>query len=121
MQRQNRLRKKNEFRAVFKKGEGSRRGTVFMKFIPLGDGEVPRAGIVVGKRVAKQATRRNRVKRLIGEAMRQELPKLRPVDIVLVALPGAERAGLGDIQEILRTLFRKASLYEEHERRTTNS
>lgn len=52
----------------------------------------PRLGITVSGRIAN-AVVRNRIKRWVREAFRSMAAELPPVDLVVVARPGAGRAG----------------------------
>ncbi|MEK7542336.1 MAG: ribonuclease P protein component [Patescibacteria group bacterium] len=70
-----------------------------------------RLKVVVSKKVAKQAVRRNRIRRILKEAARKEFECAeRMQDIVLIVLPGFEAANVKEAREILHRLFRKASL-----------
>ena len=75
---------------------------------PRGDDAEPRLGLSVSRKVGG-AVERNRVKRLIREAFREELPRLRPgYDVVVVARPDArdlaEREGLAGVERELAEL-----------------
>lgn len=63
-----------------------------------------RFGFVVSAKVDKRATVRNRIKRLLREAVQRMLPDLsQGIDCVIVA-----RGKIGDSREIVETLLRKA-------------
>ncbi len=63
-----------------------------------------RFGFVVSAKVDKRATARNRIKRLLREAVRSMLPELvRGVDCVIVA-----RQSMGNSRETVEVLLRKA-------------
>lgn len=70
-----------------------------------------RLTIVVSKKVAKQAVRRNRIKRVLREAVRKEsrLPSEAQA-WVLVVLPGFEVAGVQEARAVVQRLFQKAFL-----------
>src|ERR1700737_4678011 len=64
-----------------------------------------RIGFSVNKRVGK-AVIRNRVKRLLREAMRPHLPALRPgQDLVFIARPAAANASLAQISDAVSQLL----------------
>lgn len=67
--------------------------------------------IVVSKKVAKQAVRRNRIRRVLREAAARETEFMKARrDLVLIVLPGFELPSFAETQKSLRLLFRKASL-----------
>lgn len=70
-----------------------------------------RAGIVISKKVEKLATRRNRIRRLIREAIRQHIPGVQEGwDLVFVVLPGFELDELKGIALVVKKLLQRASL-----------
>ena len=108
--KENRLRKTKEIQAVLTKGKGFRENGLFLKTGSF-PGETARFSIIVSKKVAKQAVRRNRIRRVLGEAIRQELEHVKPgTDIALVVLPGFEVTDYQDVQKKIHTLLQKASL-----------
>ncbi len=66
-----------------------------------------RLGITVSRKVAKQAVRRNRVKRWIRESFRRLDLDLatRPLDVAVIARPRAVRADYQTIQEQLASFW----------------
>lgn len=67
--------------------------------------------IVVSKKVAKQAVRRNRIRRVLREAAARETEFMKArQNLVLIVLPGFELPSFAEAQERIRLLFRKASL-----------
>ena len=74
--------------------------------------EALRIGVVAGRVVGK-AVQRNRAKRLLREAIRPYLTLLPPGwDILLIARQPLADAGLGRVQETLRTLLGRAKLLQ---------
>ena len=72
--------------------------------------QTTRIGLVVGARIGS-AVVRNRVKRLLREAVRVHLDDLEPgVDIVLIARPEAANARLRDVSLALDNLLRRGGL-----------
>lgn len=70
-----------------------------------------RIGFVVSKRISKLAVERNRVKRLLGEAIRHHLPELPSGwDIVLSARNGVTTADLRAFEEDIVSLLHRARL-----------
>lgn len=56
-------------------------GPLELRYAPSGD-DTARFGVVVGRRVARLATGRNRLKRLIRESFRTRRTRLPAVDVV---------------------------------------
>ncbi|MDP2735735.1 MAG: ribonuclease P protein component [bacterium] len=103
-----RLKNAGDFRSVFRSNAGAKAGTLLLKAKPASK-ESSRFGIVISKRVSKKAVERNRLRRLLGEALKKEQPSLPgPHDIVLVALPGFSVHSLKEAQDIVSQLFVKA-------------
>ncbi|GER84721.1 hypothetical protein KTAU_33570 [Thermogemmatispora aurantia] len=69
-----------------------------------------RVGFVVSRRIFKLATQRNRLKRLLSEAIRPCLPRLRGVDLVLIPRREALEADLQTLKAELQVLLRRARL-----------
>ena len=89
------LRRKAEFGAVTRRGRrrGGRHLTVFA--LPA-RGARPRAGVTVGKAVGI-AVVRNRVRRRVKSIL-ERLLAATPVDVVVVARPGAGQATFSDLE-----------------------
>jgi len=105
-----RLTTSNEFKRVFQKGKAFREKGIFLK-IRTGEAETSRIGIIVSKKVAKKATERNRIRRLLAEAIRKNLNEIKTGrDIVVVALPGFKEKKTQDVEKIVHYLFKKAAL-----------
>ena len=110
--KENRLKKEKEFRRV---GAGRSRFRGIGLLVAYGiRGEGPaKIGIVVSKKTARQAVARNRIRRVLREIARQELPRLKPgVDIVVIALPEFNAEDFTKAQKEVQKLFIKASLFQ---------
>lgn len=108
--RQHRLQLTSEFRAVAKNAKSAKEGRLLLKAKRRGQ-ERARFGIVVAKSVEKSAAKRNRLKRLLTEALRKEPRLLQlPYDIVLIALPGFEPKDLQEAHKLIQQIFKKAHL-----------
>ncbi|MGH2633435.1 MAG: ribonuclease P protein component [Tepidiformaceae bacterium] len=108
MQRQERLRKGAEFDTVYSKGTVVGGPLVVVRHCGGGSGST-RWGFAVGKRLAKQAARRNRTKRRL-KAAAQTFALSRPADIVVTARNGAIEAPYSDLRIALGRALRRAGL-----------
>lgn len=107
-----RLRKAKDFKEVFGKGKGVRDGHLFLKVTQVKNGGL-RFGIVVSKQVAAKAVDRNRIKRLLREAVKSCMPDIREgYDVVMVTLPGFSLAGLQDTKLKVVSIIKKSSLFK---------
>ena len=105
-----RLKRARDFHAVSRSKSGVKEGKLLLK-AKASQKNFSRFGIVISKRVAKKAVDRNRLRRLLSEALRVKQDSfLNPYDIVLVALPGFFLKDLSEAQSIIRKLFLKTKL-----------
>ncbi|OHA65239.1 MAG: ribonuclease P protein component [Candidatus Wildermuthbacteria bacterium RIFCSPHIGHO2_02_FULL_49_9] len=105
-----RLKLAGDFRSVMRSGGSYRRGKLLLKARASGR-QASRFGIVVSKAVAKKAVERNRMRRLLAEAVRARQDFLTDAhDAVLVALPGFSVKDQAEAQDLVCELFAKAGL-----------
>ncbi len=72
-----------------------------------GRASTTRLGITVSRKVAKQAVRRNRIKRFIRESFRRlNLENAPALDIAVIARPRAVRASHQSIQQQLESFWK---------------
>lgn len=64
-----------------------------------------RMSVVISVRIAKSAVVRNRIRRMIHEAARAELPKLSGVEIVVYPKREIVEAGREEIKKEIQSLF----------------
>jgi len=96
---------------VFKKGRGVGEDGLFLKLTATAL-KVTRFGIVVSKKVSAKAVERNRMRRLLKEAIRAYTRELkRGVDAVIVVQPTFGAQNLAETKAIVEKLFRKALLF----------
>lgn len=106
----NRIRKKKDFEIIFKNSKSFKNSLFIFKIMKNGLG-VNRFGFVVGQKISKKATVRNKVKRRLAEAMRPEIKNTKTgTDLVLIALPGIEKKKLSEIKEAITGALTKARL-----------
>jgi len=72
--------------------------------LALKEGDGPRLGLVVGRKVGP-AVQRNRVKRLLREFFRRHQELFPPADIVLMAKKGAAQLTYAQVEEELRPVL----------------
>lgn len=102
-----RLKNAGDFRSVFRNQKGAKAGTLLLKAKPSTK-QASRFGIVISKQVSKKAVERNRLRRLLGEALKKEQDSLpSPHDIVLVALPGFSVPDLEGARSVVSQLIEK--------------
>jgi ribonuclease P protein component len=105
---QKRLKLARDFRAVGRSEKSFKEGRLLLK-AKASDKGFSRFGIVVSKAVSKKAVERNRIRRLLTEALcifQDSLP--RPYDIVIIALPGFSLLNLEQAKKSIEKLFLKA-------------
>lgn len=108
----NRLKKKKDFDRIFKSGKGIKEDFLFLKWTP-NNLKISRFGFMVGKKISKKATLRNKIRRRLKEQVRLKLPKIKKgIDGILVANPGLETRDFWETEETLNKLFKKAKLYK---------
>jgi len=103
------LRKNYEFRNVYKNG-GYYADRFLVLYAVKNNLDVSRFGISAGKKVGKSVVR-NRVTRLIREAIRRNVSKIKPGrDIIILARAGSGEISLAAAEESLAYLINKSRL-----------
>jgi ribonuclease P protein component len=99
LKHKNRLLKKKDFDAVWKKGRSSFDNLLGVKAL-ASTGQDSRFGITVSLKVSKLAVERNFLKRRIREIIQLELPKFKSnFDIAISVLPAARNQEFADLQK----------------------
>lgn len=110
LKRAARLRKSGDFQRVRQQGRSISSRLLVLAWSPNDTGRT-RIGFVVSKRIAKQAVERNRLKRLLAEAVRGCMPDMLPaMDIVISARNAAGAAPLSTLTNEIRILLQRAKL-----------
>jgi ribonuclease P protein component len=106
------LSRQSDFSSIYKRGKRHRSRLLTAVVAAAPDGQdVIRVAFVVSKKVAKQAVRRNRIKRRLREAFRLQLSSAAPVmDFILIAQPEAAKADYAHLHATVGDLMRRAGL-----------
>ncbi len=101
--KENRLKKKKEFEAIFENGRTIKGKNIIVKY--LGNGlEYAKVGFIVSKKVSKKAVERNKIKRQLREAVKQTDLK-RGLSIIIIALSSIKNVPYIEIEsDIKKTL-----------------
>ena len=106
-----RLRKSGDFQQVRQQGRSITSRLLVLAWSP-NDVARLRIGFIVSKRISKRAVERNRLKRLLGEAVRIFLPGLPPgIDIVFSARAVASTADVHVLESDIRAWLQRAKLF----------
>jgi ribonuclease P protein component len=119
LQRVYRLKRRGDFRRVFRTGVSVANRQFVVYTAKRADVGGPRIGISVSRKVGK-AVVRNRVKRLIKEVARHWMKDIRPeTDIVVIARNPVANMSYHQIKSSLWHVFSKAKLFEgnQHKRK----
>ncbi len=115
-----RLRKSSEFQRVRQQGRRITSRLLTLAWMP-NDVARLRIGFVVSKHTSKYAVERNRLKRLLGEALRPSLPELSGGwDLVFSAKKDTLTADLRTLEQDIPALLRRAHLLAPAHRQETN-
>ncbi len=108
--KKNRLTKKNDFDAVFRKGKSVKADFFICKTLKNNLQE-SRFGFVVSKKVSPKATARNKVKRRLQKAVFCILKEVGGSnDIVVITLPGIEKKEYLEIEKAVKDSFKKLKI-----------
>lgn len=110
MRREYRLRKGPEFDTVYAKGTVTNGPFVVLRVLPNDLGH-PRWGFAVGKRLAKQSVRRNRLRRRLRECARL-LAVTAGADVVVTAKAPAMSASAAELRSALVRSLTRCGLIE---------
>ena len=116
MNRNSRLTQSTDFKRVRRFGKSYAHPLVVLVVLAGAD-EQKRIGVMAGRSVGN-AVQRNRAKRMLREAVRTILPKLKlNWDVVLIARYPILNAKLSDLEDCLIQLFSKANLISDNNER----
>lgn len=107
-----RLRLKNDFDKLFKKGKFAGQAFLTLGFVKnkLNNS---RFAVIVGKKVSKKAVTRNSIKRKTVEIIRLSLEQIKPgFDIVFISKPEIQGKKYKEIETVVSGLLKRAGLIE---------
>ena len=108
--KKNRLKKRKDFELVFRKGKGFKEDFLVLKKNKNNLNQ-SRFGFIVGRRVSKKATIRNKIRRRLSSLVQEKLAKIKNgFDIILIAQPGLENKNFAQIERIIDRLFQGAKV-----------
>ena len=108
------LRRQADFDRIYRQGKRVRGRFLTAITLPQPEATVCRVAYVVSRKVAKQAVRRNRIRRRLREAWRHltvEHGLASHPDLILIAAPRAVQASYAELRTELRELLRRAGLW----------
>lgn len=106
----NRLQKKKDIEAVFKKGKSFREESLVLKAAENGL-NVSRFGFVVSKKISGKAVERNKIRRKLSEVIRLNSEEIKKgFDILLIAIKKVEVKKIKELESLTGKLFKKADL-----------
>ena len=113
--KEHRLKKKKDFERVFKKGKLLAKDFLILR-VAKNNLKITRVGLVVSQKVSKKAVLRNKVKRKIREAVRNNIKKINlGYDLIFFTKKGIERKSFLEIKKTVESLFAQAKLFKENE------
>lgn len=113
--KEHRLKRKKDFERVLKKGKLLVKDFLILKTVK-NNLKTTRVGLVVSQKVSKKAVLRNKVKRKIREAVRDNLKKIKlGYDLIFFAKKAIERKSLSEIKKEVEDLIAQAKLFKENE------
>lgn len=105
------LKKPSEFAKVYKRGKSYADRNIVVYYLPNNTDDL-KIGFSISKKVGN-AVVRNRVRRLIKEAFRNEFPLLKGYDIVFVARVRSSQADYHEITKSLKFIFRRIDIFNQ--------
>ena len=107
----NRLTKREDFACVYSRGYYASINGITIKYLKTQQ-PFTRIGFAIGKNFSKKAVDRNRIRRLLREATRNQIDTLKPgYDIVMMAQSNQKGATLSEIKSTVHLLMKKANLF----------
>ncbi len=113
--KKHRLRKKKDFERVSEKGKLLTKDFLVLKTVK-NNLKLARVGLVVSRKVSKKAVQRNKVKRKLREAVRNNIRKIKVgYDLIFFTKKGIEKKSFSEIKKMVEDLLVRAKLFKENE------
>lgn len=101
----NRLRKKSDIAGVFRGGWSAAGNFIFLRFAK-NNLNTNRFAFVVSSKVSPKSVSRNRIKRILREAVKKNIPKIKPgFDFIIIAKPEIIDKKPENIQKEINEIF----------------
>jgi ribonuclease P protein component len=108
--RKYKLKKDNDFKRVFKEGKYYKKGFIKIRFLE-NDLKISRFGFIIGLKISKRATQRNKIKRQLEEIIRCQLKQIKSgFDIVFLPQIEILNKNQKEIRENLNDLLKEVEL-----------
>lgn len=109
LKKQNRLKKRSDFNYIFRKGQPCKSRFVVFYYAKNNSNDV-KVGIVVSKKIGNSVTR-NRVKRLLREAVKANLEQIKTgYNLIFIARSGIEKLTLAEIEATVKDFLISSKL-----------
>lgn len=110
LKKTNRIQLKKDFSKIFR--EGKRVNTDFLFFrILKTEREDSRFGFVISKRISKNSTARNKIKRILSETVRKNLPKIKKgTDVVIIVKSDFSKENSVEADGMIKAALKKSLL-----------
>ena len=107
------LKRDNDFKKVFKDGRYQSGGVVKIKFLK-NNLTISRFAFLVGKKISKKATKRNKIRRIMEESIRLKFEQIKTgFDVVVLVSPDILNKKYQEIEKDLVGLLQKSKLLAE--------
>ena len=111
--RENRLKKEKDFKLVLRSKNFFSDDFLILKDI-RNDLEISRFAFIVSKKISNKAVIRNRIKRLLREAVRADIKNIKGGwDIIFFTRKNIVEKKYFEIEEEIKRLLKKADMYDE--------
>jgi ribonuclease P protein component len=108
--RKYKLKRDNDFKRVFKQGKYQQKDFIRLRFLK-NNLKISRFAFVIGLKISKKATQRNRIRRQLEEIIRLSFDQIKPsFDVVILAEKEIINKKYQEIETTLMGLLKEAKL-----------